>query len=355
MQKNLYETHRQWAQRPPDERFQTLEELRAFTGERKSASIEEVRTLKGLRLYATMGGALTLNGSLKPSYLTNWAFSQLCSQVGAPSGYLRTLAPEITAQCLEYGVTVKGEEAKILIRRNGQDGDGKVQSTVSAFTSPTYGRIWDHEAVEALMEAIEGQPWQTPPSRSSEPSGLYASDRDVFIFMVSEEEPVEVGNARLGRGFFLWNSEVGSAAFGLTTFLYNYICGNHIVWGAEEVSELRIIHRYRALNRFYQEAIPALNRFIENRSLGGTIKDTVARAMVTEIGQSPDDIFKRLPQGQFTKSEIERAWSSGIEEGENPQTAWGLLQGVTAYARGLPHIDRRVSLERRARTLLSLN
>jgi hypothetical protein len=353
MSKNLYDAHKQWAQRPPDERFPTLEALKEFTGQRKSCSLEEIRTLKGLRIYGTHGGALTLNGSLQPSLLTNWAFSQLCQQVNAPAGYLRTLPAEMTAQCLEHGINTRGEDSKILIRRNSNIQVDKPASVVSAFTSPNYGRIWDYDVIDALMEAIQDQPWHTPPANNAENSGLYASDRDMFVFLVSDENPVEVGNAKLGRGFFLWNSETGSATFGLATFLFNYVCGNHIVWGAEQVEELRIVHRTKAINRFYSEAIPVLNRFVENRSLDDTIKDTVARAMEERIGDSQDEAFKRLQANQFTKNEIDKAWEYGITEGEDVRTAWGIVQGLTAYARNIPHIDKRVSLERRAGALLN--
>lgn len=353
MQRNLYDAHKQWASRPPDERFASLNDLLQFTGKRKQASIEDVRSLKGLRLYATIGGALTLNGSIQTSLLTNWAFSQLCQQVGAPAGYLKTLTPEIAAQCLEYGINLNGVESKILIRKNETVQENKPQNMVSAFTSPTYGRIWDYDAVEAIMQAIDGSSWHTPPSDSADNSGLYASDRDMFVFLVTDENPIEVGNARLGRGFFCWNSETGAATFGLTTFLFNYVCGNHIVWGAEQVEELRIVHRNHALNHFYADAIPLMNRFIENRSLDDTIKDTVARAMEERVGDSQEETFKRLQPNQFTKGEIEKAWNYGIAEGEDVRTTWGIVQGLTAYARNMPHIDKRVSLERRAGALLN--
>ncbi len=353
MSRNLYEAHRQWASRPPDERFASLDALHELTGKRKRGSIEDVRPLKGLRLYSTYGGALVLNGSMQTSLFTNWAFTQLCQQLGAPSGYLKTLAPEITAKCLEYGMGSKGVESKILIRKNEDMQDNNPQSLVSAFTSPTYGRIWDYDVVEAIMEAIEGGPWHTPPSDSKYNSGIYASDRDMFVFLVSAENLVEVGHAKLGRGFFCWNSETGAATFGLTTFLYNYICGNHIVWGAEQVEELKIIHRNRALNHFYSDAIPLMNQFIENRSLDDAIKDTVVRAMEQRIGDSQEEVFKQLQSHDFTKDEIEKAWSCGITEGEDVRTIWGIVQGLTAYARDLPHIDRRVSLERRAGALLN--
>jgi hypothetical protein len=74
------------------------------------------------------------------------------------------------------------------------------------------------------MEAIAGQPWHTSPSNGAENSGLYASDRDVFIFLVSDENPVEIGKARLGRGFFCWNSETGAATFSLN-YVWSFVQG----------------------------------------------------------------------------------------------------------------------------------
>jgi hypothetical protein len=141
MSANLIAAHKQWASRPPDERFASLEDLLDFTGQLKRCSLEEVRTLKGLRLYGTHCGALTLNGSLQPSLLTNWVFSQLCPQVSAPAGYLKTLPAELTAQYLEFGINAYGQDSKILIRRNSDTQKYKPASKVSACTSPNYGRI----------------------------------------------------------------------------------------------------------------------------------------------------------------------------------------------------------------------
>jgi hypothetical protein len=137
MARNLFDAHRQWASRPPDERFSSLDNLLEFAGKRKRSSIEDIRPLKGLRLFDTVDGGLTLNGSIQTSLLTNWAFTQLCQQVRAPSGYLRSLSPEIAAQCLEYGLNAgNGVESKILIRKNDTVQENKPQNMVSAFTSP---------------------------------------------------------------------------------------------------------------------------------------------------------------------------------------------------------------------------
>lgn len=355
MSKNLYNAHKQWASRPPDERFGDLDELMTFTGNRKCGSIEDVRSLKDTRVYASIGDALNLNGRLPHAMLTNWSFGQLCRYMGAPAGYLRTLSAEVASQCLEFGLRNSAEECKILTRREPAGRGSESANLAAAFTSPNYGRIWDFDVLSEIARAIDGLNWRPPSSYDDTKCGLYASDRDMFVFLVNDQEPIEVENARLSRGFFCWNSETGSATFGLTTFLYNHICGNHIVWVAEQVEGLKIIHRSRSLNRFYQEAIPVLNRFVEGTSNKELVEDMVTKAMHEKSGSTPDEFLNRFKSLPFMRSEIETAWNTSLAEGDDPTTVWGMVQGLTSYARGLKFADKRVDLERRAGALLNLN
>jgi hypothetical protein len=78
MSKNLYAAHRQWASRPPDERFSSLESLYDYAGNRKRHSIEEIIPVNSMRIYSTYGGAVAVNGNFPASILTNWSFVQLC-------------------------------------------------------------------------------------------------------------------------------------------------------------------------------------------------------------------------------------------------------------------------------------
>ena len=54
---------------------------------------------------------------------------------------------------------------------------------------------------------------------------LYASDRDVFLFLVDDTHPIEAGRLPNGdpdlyfRGFYCWNSEVGSKTLGIASLL----------------------------------------------------------------------------------------------------------------------------------------
>lgn len=356
MPTNLYDAHRQWAYRPKDERFGSLDDLYDFTRNRKLSSAEKTTSLSSIALSATEQGALTVNGNSQPAELSHWAFGQLSTQIGAPAKYLRTLPTEMARDCMQYGLRNSPLESKILTRADSPYSIGGNGRTAAAFTGPKYGRIWDADVLENLIPALESTSWHTPPARSSqgsENSGLYASDHDMFVFMVNDENPVEVGNARLGRGFFCWNSETGSSTFGLTTFLYNYICGNHIVWGAEDVQELKIIHRSHAPTRFYDQALPILNRFVEDKSLDNSIKDKVGLAMVQPVGATLEETLNWFKNKPFTKKEITNAWETGMAEGEDVRNTWGIVQGLTAYARDMPHCDKRVNLERRAGQLLA--
>jgi hypothetical protein len=225
---NLYDAHHQWASRPADERFSTLDNLAEDVRARRSSSREEVVDVRGLHIAIEGDNGIGLNHHHPTALFTHWAFGQLCTTIGAPARYLRTLPAELAGECLRQGISRSSEKCKLLYRNfdEGLSDDGILQT--AALTGPTYGRIWDNEVIAALQEAVSGSGWHVPESKNAEPAGLYASDRDMFAFMVSDEAPIEVGNAKLGRGFFIWNSEAGASTFGLTTFLYNYVCGNHV-------------------------------------------------------------------------------------------------------------------------------
>ena len=59
---------------------------------------------------------------------------------------------------------------------------------------------------------------------------LFASDRDMFVFLADEDNRIEIPNRRAGkfgsfaRGFFVWNSEVGKTTLGAGFFLFDYVC-----------------------------------------------------------------------------------------------------------------------------------
>jgi len=206
---NLTQAYQQWMTRSADEAFRSLDDLFAFTSSRKDNSSQSIRRLHDLHTEATTSGSLVLNGSERPAALTHWSLGQLAYHIGAPASYLRSLSPELARDCLQYGLNNSNRSCNTLYRIEA-NGSGNSAPVAAAFTGPAYGRIWDADVVEQLVEATDGSSWKIPANLSdahnSRGSGLYASDRDMFAFMVNEEDAVDVGGAKLGRGFFCWNS-----------------------------------------------------------------------------------------------------------------------------------------------------
>ena len=162
---------------------------------------------------------LMLPGAEVPIAPTHWSFGQLASLIGAPAAYLRQLPAPLAGINLQYGLTShRAEQVKTL-----EIEDGRVE--LRAVTGPDYGRIFDHELV-ATVQRIAGNGtgdtrWKVPgvldwstgiynPSVdiTQDTTTLYASDRDVFLFLVDDLNPIEAGRLPDGfRGFYCWNSE----------------------------------------------------------------------------------------------------------------------------------------------------
>ena len=95
---------------------------------------------------------------------------------------------------------------------------------------------------------------------------LYASDRDVFLFLVDDLNPIEAGRLPDGspdlyfRGFYCWNSEVGARTLGIASFYLRAVCQNRNLWCVEDFEEITIRHSKFAASRFAHEATAALTR-----------------------------------------------------------------------------------------------
>lgn len=355
----LMEASRQWASRPDDERYTSLDELHAAVERRRGECWTSAIPASRLRALPMPGNGIALEvpdaTQAEPRIVepTNWSFSQLSQYAGAPGGYLRKLPAELAAINLQWGLehSPTRDEALVLGRTNGDN-------TLRAMTSTSYGRIWDADVVGAVQRVNDSGRWQVPAasyaaSNPKRATTLYASDRDVFIFLVDPSNPIEVAGETIFRGFMTWNSEVGSAVFGLTTFLYRYVCDNRIVWGATDVKELRIRHTGGAPERFAHEGARYLKRYgDESTEVIGNVISAAKRAELPEALEK-DGVENWLQKRGFTKSVAKAAVESGRAEEGAVRTVWDVVSGVTAYARSVTHTDTRVGLETAAGKLLN--
>ncbi len=365
LEKNLTRAHQEWISRPDDERYLSLDDLyEAVCGRANESRVLTVpnRSLV-VRGSELAGGNLTLEqedvGVLAP---THWSLGQLATLSHTPAKWIREVAaapagPAFAAHAVNLGLRhLAGPEKVQLMSRWSETGS---EMELRCLVGPDYGRIYDYEVVKAVREMNRDNRWRVPAASYSavnplRATTLYASDRDVFIFLVDDRNPISFEadgvKRNLFRGFMVWNSEVGSHRFGLMTFLYNFVCDNRIVWGARNVKEIEIRHTRNAPERFMREALPRLYAYAESSVV--QVEEQLERAAQKKVAGSDEAVLEYLRSHDFTKREGERVIELAKSEEGGARTIWQLVQGGTALARAIPHADERVTLERRVSRLL---
>jgi len=364
MTRNDHTASRQWASRPDDERFLTLESLRSAVQERTDRSQSFVTETAHLKMGHTADNDLFLETVEGPMGLTNWSFNQICRKASAPGRYLQTLPAEFAVQNLQWGLDhCESQDGMVLFDKGIMptqdphlvDPPTKVEPPrLRAFTGASYGRIWDLDVVNAVMDLnVEGR-WRVPGHVHNEPSKrsttLYASDRDCFMFLVDEQNPIEVNGDLMYRGFYTWNSEVGSATFGLAMFLYRYVCANRIIWGQQEYRELKIVHRANGPDQFRREGAKVLKEYAN--SSPREVEATIRRAKELEVGRDEEEVGEWLMKRGYKKREAEGIIKSAKAEEGQARTLMDVVNGASALARSITHTDTRVKAERMAGKLM---
>ncbi|WP_372027424.1 DUF932 domain-containing protein [Tistrella mobilis] len=362
----------EWFSRPADERYLSLSDL--FGAVRGRTERSRTRTVESaaIRVEASRDDAerlaLMLPGSDIPIAPTHWSFGQLAGLVGAPAAYLRQLPAPLAGINLQYGLTAhRAEQVKTL-----EIEDGRVE--LRAVTGPDYGRIFDHELV-AAVQRIAGNGtgdtrWKVPGvldwstgvynprvDITQDTTTLYASDRDVFLFLVDDLNPIEAGRLPDGspdlyfRGFYCWNSEVGAKTLGMASFYLRAVCQNRNLWGVEDFDQITIRHSKYATSRFAHEAAPALTRFANSSPMPFVNGIKAAREKI--VAHTDDDRSEFLRKRGFSKVETGKIIETVLaEEGRKPESVFDFVQGITAVARDKTHQDARLDLEARAKKLL---
>ncbi|WP_127072649.1 DUF932 domain-containing protein [Pelagibacterium lentulum] len=362
----------EWFNRPDDERFLSLNALADMV--RTRAERSKTRVLESALIHVEASRddperlSLMLPGADAPVAPTHWSFGQLASLVGAPAAYLRQLPATLAGINLQYGLTAhRAEQIKTMEIENGH-------LELRAVTGPDYGRIFDHELVEAVQR-IAGNGtgdtrWKVPGvldwstgiynprvDITKDTTTLYASDRDIFLFLVDDLNPIEAGKLPDGstdlyfRGFYCWNSEVGAKTLGMASFYLRAVCQNRNLWGVEDFEEITIRHSKYAASRFAHEAAPALQNFANSSPMPFINGIKAARARI--VARTDEDRSDFLRKRGFSKAETGRIINTVLaEEGRPPESIFDFVQGITALARDKAHQDARLDMEGKAKKLL---
>jgi len=362
---------RQWISRPEDQRFLSLNDMRDKLRHRAENTNERIVKTKGIEFIApepeTMADTNKLSIGLPGGDIvspSHWSFGQLSTLANFSARELRKLPTQIGADVLNYMMRNQREVPELKTY--------DCMGTMRAAVGPKYGWIRDADVVEAVqMIAGNGTGdtrWKIPgvinwSTNMYDPfapvtidsTTLYASDRDVFIFLVDDTHPVEVGKLKDGspdlmfRGFYVSNSEVGAGALKLSAFYLRAVCQNRNLWGVEHFNEMTIRHTSQAPARFIDEARPALQSFAtgsDKRLIEG-----VQKAKTAIVAREEDEALAFLRNRGFSAKRAKTIMMHDAEtgaqreKGDFPRTAWTMAQAITAEAREEKNSDTRIEME----------
>lgn len=363
---NLTRASHQWAIRPSDERFTSLPLMLAAKQamrSRSKAMIVPTRSLEAVPLDNDTRGMYLTGANGGPVTMTNWSFDQVARLAKAPPSYLRNLPAPLAADNVNFGLLARDVEDIGVYLTATETGD---VPALMAATGPNYGRVYDTTIIEALIEAfgdgvtgdfrVPGEFGKDVPITNANTT-LYASDRDMFVFLADEKHRIEIPDRRngqpgsLARGFFVWNSEVGKCTFGVATFLFDYVCCNRIVWGARDYREIKLRHTASAPERWVEEVAPAIEAYAQ--SSDADIVKAITAAKQARVDQDIAEWLKK--RRHFSARQAEAVVAAfKADEGRPPETIFDVVTGVTAMARGIQHQDKRVELEREAGAIMDL-
>jgi hypothetical protein len=385
MMHDSMQAHREWSERPADERFWNLQELLGYVSPSKTHDAELVLDHGYARVVETESENIAIHFNNEVYSLNNWSMQQLCTRVSAPLEFLARMPSDLVVQCLNEAIDQKKLSASntMMLVNPGRK--------IRRITSDRYTTIWDADVVSNLVDlASEG--WRVPPGRPNSdpavlmmsraateddvlrnashpslgikvgdmiaPAGLYAGDRDLFCFLIDESNPIQdpITKQPLYRGIMVSNSEVGSKAFSLTAFLFHSVCGNHILWGGtQKLFGVRIRHTGVADTKYWIEVQYALADYVKEPESG--VQKVLNRWMTYRIADTAEEaiafLFGKRILGKARAADA-IALASSIPEAGDPLSCWGIAQALTRMSQSEMFADRRAELDGAASSIMAL-
>jgi len=373
--------HRQWASRPVDERFTTLEAMYQAARHKRTVSNEVNLPLNEIAFEAMDETALAMKVGTQTLAISNYAFGQFAStRVGiSANAIVGKLNAPISADVLNYRIKRTIEEANETPEVSVfMDSESRIVRSVN---SPVYSRIHDADIIP-FAQVMEQMGFINLPARPitndqpgvfvlspediaryggatfmqagevAVPSGLYMGDRDMFIFMVHPRSGKDdgIGNP-LFKGYVMMNSEVGARKVSLFEFLCQGACGNHIIWGMREVTN----YRRRHVGNAVEETVRVMRDAVNNV----TLNNDLSRELIVfewmrnnKLGINHDTVVEAVYKMDLSPLHTQKYLSNVYANAErfrdvdgDPNTWYGFANAMTRYNQISGNADRRYELD----------
>lgn len=336
----LTHASRELFRRSPDERFASIDDLILHCRAQKAASVDRWQPPQHLSVQPKDGDLVLVAGSDGAFHFNEWSFAQLCGQARVSKDTLNRLSPDTAARV--FGETMPTGRKPLQLYTSGD----KLRSIHGV----AYERLHSLDLLNVVREfATDFQPTQQGCDGAT---GLYAGEQDCFAFLIDPTGWAEIDGQAFAPGFFVWNSEVGKRSVGISTFWFQAVCRNHIVWDAVEVVEITRKHTasvHEALSDV-RRTIDALVARRDDRRDG--FVRVMEKAMREKLGDDADEVLKVLQQhgvkGQLARQALEFAKQQGRF------TIFCLVDALTRIAGQLVNAGDRLAADQQAAALLAL-
>ncbi|CAN5915249.1 hypothetical protein BH23PLA1_BH23PLA1_40080 [soil metagenome] len=145
---------------------------------------------------------------------------------------------------------------------------------------------------------------------------------------------------------------MGKRSVGISTFWFQAVCANHIVWDATEVTEFTRKHTGKV-----GEALGDIRRIVEqlvqkrDARRDGFVT-VMKKAMEERFGEDAEEVLKALAKHGINRSLAKRAIELAEKQGRF--TIFALVDALTQLSRELEFAGDRTDADQKAAGLLAL-
>ena len=336
----LTQASRELFRRNADERFSTLAALSDHCRQQKAASLDRWHPPQQLKAVDRGGELLLAAGSDGEFRLNEWSFTQLCNLARITKDTVNRLSTPTASQVFAETLPLSGKPMQLLTTEN------QLRSVHGA----AYTRLWNADLVSLISEfAVDFTP---PQEGGGGGTGLYCGEQDLFCFLIDPTGWAEIGGQAFAPGFFVWNSEVGKRSVGVSTFWFQKVCANHIVWDATEVVEVSRKHT-AGVGHALADIRRTLETLVAKRDArrDGFVR-VMEKAMSERLGSDAEETLTQLLKNGIPKGLAKQALEIARQQGGF--TIFSLVDALTRIAGQQVNAGDRLDIDARAAQLLVL-
>lgn len=336
----LTHAHRELFSRSPDECFATMQSLIDHCRAQKEAALDRWQLPQCLIPKPDESRLALQVGSDGAFLMNDWSFGQLCGLAGVSKETVNRLSPETATAA--FRETLPAGQKPLQCLTSGEN--------VRSIHGASYTRLWNIHVLNLLQEFTTD--FQPPQKAAGGGTGLYCGEQDMFCFLIDPNGWAEIGSEAFAPGFFVWNSEVGRRTVGISTFWFQAVCANHIVWDAVEVVEFSRKHTTRVHDAL-SEIRRTLQQLVEKRDQrrDGFAK-LLQRAMDTTLGSDAIEVQKVLAKAGIQRTLAQEALK--IAEQKGRFTIFSVVDALTRLAGEFKNAGERLEADQKAATLMEM-